>query len=63
MGALQFYKTEAMRLAHGHDNFHTFTGLCQRQEGARNRSAVHGDALHALLHGMGVLHPDVVHGG
>ena len=51
-----------MRLAHGHDNFHIFTGLCQRQEGARNRSAVHGDALHALLHGVGVLHPDVVHG-
>ena len=51
-----------MRLSHGHNNFHTFTGLCQRQEGARNRSAVHGDALHALLHGVGVLHPDVVHG-
>ena len=51
-----------MRLSHGHDNFYVFTGLCQRQEGARNRSAVHGDALHALLHGMGVLHPDVVHG-
>ena len=44
------------------DSLYTFTGLCQRQEGARNRSAVHGDALHALLHGVGVLHPDVVHG-
>ena len=51
-----------MRLSHGHNNFPPFTGLCQGQEGARNRSAGHGDALHALLHGVGVLHPDVVHG-
>ena len=32
-----------MRLAHGHDNFYVFIGLCQRQEGARTTIDVSGN--------------------
>ena len=48
--------------SHHHRGLYGFAGLCQRQKVPRYGRTIDHDGDHALLHGMGVLHADMVDG-
>ena len=50
------------KLSHHDRDFHGLAGGGDGEHIAGDGRTVDGDALHALLHGVGILDPDVVHG-